>query len=81
MLATFHPGDYIKFEINDEQTGQSEWMWLRIDRCDEPNRIVFGWLDSQPVIFTRTFKLGQRLAVSYDKVRDHKKSCEFERPS
>src|SRR5208283_4258352 len=48
----FEPGDYVKFELRNDETGEAEWMWLRIDYCDEPNRIIFGWLDSQPVVFT-----------------------------
>ena len=74
-------GDYVKFEIKDEKSGEAEWMWLRVDYCDEPKRIVFGWLDSQPVVFTSGLKLGQQLAVSYDNIREHKKSQEFSKPS
>jgi hypothetical protein len=74
-------GDYVKFEIKDDRSGESEWMWLRIDFCDEPKRIVFGWLDSQPVVFTSGLKLGQHLAVSYDNIREHKKPYEFSKPS
>lgn len=73
----FVAGDYVKFEIKDEQSGQSEWMWLRVDRCDALNRLVFGWLDSEPIAFTADLKLGQHMAVSYDNVRDHKKESEF----
>lgn len=74
---TFAAGDYVKFEIRNEATGESEWMWLRVDYCDESNKRVFGWLDSEPVVFTTEFKLGQHLAVSYDNVRDHKKPAEL----
>ncbi len=73
----FAAGDFVKFEIKDDPGGQSEWMWLRVDRCDELNRLVFGWLDSKSVVFTTDLKLGQHIAVSYDNVRDHKKSSEF----
>jgi hypothetical protein len=64
---------YVKSEIKNDATGESEWMWLKVDRCDEPNRFVFGWLDSEPVVFSSDLKLGQHMAVSYDNVRDHKK--------
>ena len=74
---TIEAGDYIKFEMKDDSSGESEWMWLRVDRCDEPNRVVFGCLDSQPIVFAAELKLGQQLAVSYDNIRDHKKSDEF----
>lgn len=73
----FEPGDFIKFEIKDEKTGESEWMWLRIDYCDELKRVVFGWLDSQPVVFTTDLKHGQHLAISYDNIREHKRAAEF----
>ena len=73
----FEPGDYVKFEIKDDKTGGAEWMWLRIDYCDEPNKMVFGWLDSQPVVLTPDIKLGQHLAVSYDNIREHRKATDF----
>ena len=75
--VTFASGDYVKFEIKNDATGESEWMWLKVDRCDDPNRLVFGWLDSEPVVFSSDLKLGQHMAVSYDNVRDHKKSSDF----
>lgn len=31
------PGDFIKFEIKNEDTGEAEWMWLRQGRCDVEN--------------------------------------------
>ena len=71
------PGDHVKFEIKDEKTGEAEWMWLRIDYCDEPNKMVFGWLDSQPVVFSTDIKFGQHLAVSYDNIREHRKATDF----
>lgn len=33
-------GDYVNFEVKDDQTGESEWMWLRVDRCDDAAEIV-----------------------------------------
>jgi hypothetical protein len=73
----FDSGDYVKFEIKDDKTGAAEWMWLRVDFVDESRRVVHGWLDSQPVVFATTVKLGQRLAISYDNIREHRKSNEF----
>lgn len=75
--VTFAAGDYVKFEMKDDATGESEWMWLRVDYCDDSNRVVFGCLDSEPVVFANDLKLGKQMAVSYDNVRDHKKSSEF----
>jgi hypothetical protein len=73
----FEPGDHVKFEVKDEKTGEAEWMWLRVDYCDEPNKMVFGWLDSQPIVFTADMRLGQHLAVSYANIREHKKETDF----
>lgn len=32
------------------QSGESEWMWLPVDRSDDDSEIVLGRLDSQPVV-------------------------------
>ena len=73
----FRSGDYIKFEMADDQTLQSEWLWLQVDYSDDSKKLVFGWLDSEPVLLTPTLKPGEHLAVSYDNVRDHKRSADF----
>lgn len=75
--VAFTAGDCVKFEIKNDATGESEWMWLRVDYCDDAKRLVFGWLDSEPVVFNSQLTLGQQMAVSYDNVRDHKKSTEL----
>jgi hypothetical protein len=70
---TYTPGDYVKFEVRNEQTGESEWMWLKIDCSDAGQNVVCGTLDSQPVVFADTMKLGQGLVVSYENIREHRK--------
>jgi hypothetical protein len=47
-------------------------MWLLVDHSDDEQRIVFGALDSEPVV-ARDTRRGQELAVSYDLVREHRK--------
>jgi hypothetical protein len=71
----FEPGDYIKFEIIDDKTAESEWM-RRVDSCDESKKVVFGWLDRQPIVFKTDLKLGQHLAVSFDNIREHRKKSD-----
>jgi hypothetical protein len=71
-MSTYQPGDHIKVEFKDERTGASEWMWVVVDRPDDEQRLVFGRLDSQPVVHTG-LKIGQALAVSYDNIRDHQR--------
>lgn len=64
----------MKFEVVHEGSGESEWLWLLVDSSDDEHELVFGVLDSQPVVASDT-KVGQNFAVSYDKIRDH---CRFE---
>jgi hypothetical protein len=74
---TFAPGDYVKFEMKDDDSGEAEWMWLRIEHCDEARKVAFGWLDTEPVVFNSRLRIGQHIAVSYDNIREHKKAQEF----
>ena len=76
-LTSVEPGDFVKFEVTRAQHDESEWMWMRVERNDEPNRVIFGWLDSQPIVFASELKLGQHMAVSYDNVREHRKVDTF----
>jgi hypothetical protein len=77
-MANYEPGDYVKAEFKDDKTAESEWMWVRVDYCDETKRIVFGQLDSQPVLdHGEKLKVGSQIAVSYENIRQHKKASEF----
>lgn len=70
--SSYRPGDHVKAEFKDDQSGESEWMWIVVDRLDDENRLVFGRLDSEPVVHTR-LRLGQELAISYDNIREHRR--------
>jgi hypothetical protein len=63
-------GDQVKVEFAAEASGDSEWMWVEVEFSDDEKRLVFGKLDSLPVVHTQ-LTLGQELAVSYDNIRDH----------
>lgn len=75
-MPSYERGDYIKVEIVDEHTRESEWVWVQVDHCDDESRIVFGRLDNAPIVNT-DLRLGQELAISYDNIRDHKKPSNF----
>ncbi len=75
-MGKYHEGDHVKFEVKDEESGEVEWIWLLVDHSDDEQQLVFGQLDSEPVV-TTSMKRGQLLAVSYQQVRDHKKPSEF----
>jgi uncharacterized protein YegJ (DUF2314 family) len=75
-MAKYEPGDYVKAEFHDEHTGQSEWMWVKVDHADDLQQLVFGRLDNEPIVNT-DLRLGTELAVSFDKIREHMRSSAF----
>jgi uncharacterized protein YegJ (DUF2314 family) len=70
-MSAYKRSDHVKVEFKDDRSGETEWMWVQVDYCDDGNRLLFGTLDSQPIVAT-SLKVGQQLAVSYDKIRDHR---------
>jgi uncharacterized protein YegJ (DUF2314 family) len=68
----YKKGDHVKIEVEDKEFGASEWMWMLVEDSDDEQRLVFGELDNEPIA-NADVKLGQRLAVSYDKIRDHRR--------
>jgi uncharacterized protein YegJ (DUF2314 family) len=71
-LGRYKKGDHVKIEVEDKEFGASEWMWMLVEDSDDEQRLVFGELDNEPIA-NSDVKLGQRLAVSYDKIRDHRR--------
>ena len=53
----------------------------RTSLCDGcANRLVFGRLDSVPVLdYAKKLKLGSELAISFENIREHRKSSENEK--
>ena len=39
-------------EFQDEVTGESEWMWVKVDSCDDEAGLLLGRLDSGPLRWT-----------------------------
>lgn len=77
-MATYEPGDYVKVEFPDEATGIGEWMWVRVEVCDDKRKLVYGRLDNEPLNdFDGKVELGSELVVSYAQIRDHRKPTEF----
>ena len=72
IMGKYQKGDHVKVEVVNEQSGESEWMWLAVEDSNDQQRLVFGTLDSEPIVNT-DMRLGQELAVSYDKIRDHRR--------
>jgi uncharacterized protein YegJ (DUF2314 family) len=76
VMGKYEPGDYVKVEFHDDRSGQSEWMWVKVERSDDAGRLVFGRLDNEPVVIT-SLRLGMDLAISYDNIREHMKPESF----
>ena len=71
-MGHYKRGDHVKIEVEDRPFGVSEWMWMVVEECDDEKRLVFGRLDNEPIA-NPDLQLGQQLAVSYDKIRDHRR--------
>jgi len=77
-MAKYAPGDYIKVEFPDELTGVAEWMWVRVEICDDKRKVVIGRLDNEPLNeYGGKVKLESELVVSYSQIREHRKPSEF----
>jgi hypothetical protein len=71
----YERGDHIKVEFEGEDGMPGEWMWAIVQSRDDKRRLVFGTLDNEPVNdYSGKMKLGSELAISYDKVREHRKA-------
>lgn len=80
LVPSYERGDFVKVEFPDETTGVGEWMWVRVTRCDEQKKLVFGILDNEPLNnYEGNIALGAELAISFSQIRDHRKPTEFTR--
>lgn len=74
----YEPGDHIKVEFPDEATGIGEWMWCIVQSHDDERRLVYAVLDNEPLgDYQGKLKLASQLAISYDRVKEHRKASEF----
>ena len=74
----YEPSDHIKVEFEGEGGMPGEWMWVIVQNRDDKKRIVFGMLDNEPLNeYDGKVKLGSHLAISYDRVREHRNATDF----
>jgi hypothetical protein len=77
-VPRYESGDFVKVEFESDTKGlPGEWMWVRVHHCDDERQLVFGTLDNEPVVNSEHLQLGQELAVSYGKIREHRKPTEI----
>lgn len=71
----YQKGDHVKIEVTDEKSGDSEWMWLLVSSSDDQQQLVFGQLDSEPVVATG-LKMRDSLRLTSSSVDPtHLKAC------
>jgi uncharacterized protein YegJ (DUF2314 family) len=75
-MGKYVQGDHVKIEVKDESSPVGEWMWMLVEDSDDDRQLVFGRLDNEPVA-NPDMTLGQELAVSYDKIREHRRFNDF----
>jgi len=72
-MGRYKKGDHVKIEVaSDPPDGPTEWMWMLVEDSNDAQRLVYGRLDNEPIV-NSDMKLGSELAVSYDKIRDHRR--------
>lgn len=77
-MPRYERGDYIKVEFPDPVTGIGEWMWVRVDHCDDGKQLVFGTLDNEELNdYEGKLERGRELSISYPQIREHRKPSEF----
>jgi len=77
-MPTYQEGDYVKVEFPDGVTGIGEWMWVRVRRCDEQSRTIYGVLDNSPINdYDGKLHLGSELAINFTRIREHRTAADF----
>ena len=71
-MGKYQKGDLVKIEVKDETSPIGEWMWMLVEDSDDDRQLIFGHLDNEP-IDNPDMALGQKLAVSYANVREHRR--------
>jgi hypothetical protein len=81
-VAAYEAGDFVKVEFKGAADPVGEWMWVRVESADDEKRLVLGSLDNEPVLdYCGKLRVGSQLAISYDKIREHRKPSEFPKHS
>ena len=73
-MPTYQPGDYVKVEFAGEAGMSSEWMWVKVRRCDDQKKLVFGTLDNEPLNdYGGRLTVGSELTIAYAQIREHRR--------
>jgi hypothetical protein len=59
----------VKVEFPDETTGIGEWMWVRVEVCDDARKVIVGRLDNEPLNDSGgKIELSSEIVVSYGQI-------------
>ncbi len=53
-MRTYQKGDHVKTEVTNEHSSESERMRLLVDDSNDERQLVFGQLDSEPLVATES---------------------------
>lgn len=70
-VSKYHTGDVLRVEFGSDAVQLRGPLLLRVERCDERHRIVFGTITSAPLGFGKALSDGAKLAVAYHLVCDN----------
>jgi hypothetical protein len=77
-MSRYEKGDYIKVGFKNAEDPIGEWMWVRVESSDDNQHLVFGVLNNESVSdHSGRLHHGSQIAVSCDKIREHRKPTEF----
>lgn len=65
-------------EFHAKPTDESEWMWVGAESCNDEAGILFGKLDSVPMLET-DLRSSDELAESYGKIVEYRKASDLEK--
>lgn len=71
-MGRYKKGEHVKIEVKEENSSIGEWLWLLVEESDDERQLVVGRLDNEPIA-NSDLKLGQLLAVSYDRIKEHRR--------
>jgi hypothetical protein len=71
FVPEYSHGEYVRIEVFGVPRPIS--VWMRVEYCDEKNRVVYGTVDDErSQRFGRTLRSGAKLAATYLQVRERR---------
>lgn len=67
-VSTYRPGDLLLVRLSSDTAKQPPSVWIRVERCDEQHRIVFGTVDGDSPGLGKALNCGAKLAAGYHQV-------------